>query len=113
MPGTFTAMVPVVLAVLLGIMLVFSGISYNFYSNTGWTGTLSLIGLFVAFGLLVRSLRGMFGKYSGRMVFGAFMIAILGSYFGFLVHAPDTDNEGKVRYDASGNMLYRNKYPMG
>jgi hypothetical protein len=90
MAGAFSALVPIALAVLVAVMGVFGGLSYEFYTaRAGWTELAFFVAIVAAFVALMRGLRGFFGKYSGRLVFGLWLIATLGAYFGFLAHAPD------------------------
>src|SRR4051812_41806301 len=73
------------IAVLVACLAVFGGLSYQFYDRGfDWMGLLCFAGIFVAFGLMVRSLRAFFGKYNGRLLFGVALVAVLGSYFGYL-----------------------------
>lgn len=85
MAGQITMLVPAALAIFTLALGVFGGLSYGFYSfGSSWTGLAFLTGLFVMLGVMSSSLKKFFGKFSGRLMFAFWLIAILGAYFVFL-----------------------------
>jgi SecD/SecF fusion protein len=82
---------PLAMTTYLLVMATFGGLSYGMFhyyyspqAGHGWIALAFFVGLFVGFGLLLSRLRTFFGKYTGRLVFGLWLVAVLGSFFVYL-----------------------------
>ena len=109
MEGTFSSLVPIALGLFAIAMALYGGMSFGFYHFGGsWTGLSFLAGLFVILAILIRSSRGFFNRFAGRINFALFLIAVLGAYFVFLFQ------EGKypMGIDLAGGteLIYRLDY---
>jgi SecD/SecF fusion protein len=90
MGGGAATVLPAALTLFTIALAIFGGLSHGFYEymsrgNT-WAAVGFLVALFGSMGVLISSLRGFFGKFSGKLVFAMWLIAVLGSYFGYLFH---------------------------
>ena len=117
MAGAFSALIPAGLAVIFIVLAVFGGISYKWYEFGGsWQGWVMFAALFGAFAIFINVLKRMFQRYTGRLVFALFVIAVLGAYFAYLVAVPVQKTNVVMENGKSVTETYtvhENHYPMG
>ena len=82
---TFSSLLPSAMALFALMIAFYGGMSYGFY-HFGATlpGLGFVIGLIAILLIMIRTTRGFFNKFSGRLNFAVFLIASLGAYFIFL-----------------------------
>jgi len=88
MPGQLTTLIPATLGLFIITLGLFGGMSYGAFYFMGehntWAATGFFVGLIAMLFVMVSALKNFFQKFTSRIIFAMWLIALLGSYAFYL-----------------------------